>query len=187
MNSSPISSSGQNDQCAAIPKTFPRLPTWPNCYICPNPNLLQRSEIWIYCRNLKSKFKWSITWWGGSCIERFIPVIRPRPCLCTIIQPTAFHWTVAIFCTSFCISLNIFTVLGNVANYLHIGLHFAELLLIICTLVWILLNFILHFTELLLEICTLVCISLNFILQCSELHFISVHFNESEAVSAHSQ
>ena len=37
-------------------------PTSPNCYICPNPNLLPRSEIWIYCRNLKSKFKWSITW-----------------------------------------------------------------------------------------------------------------------------
>ena len=105
-------------------------------------------KIWIYCRNLKSKFKWSITWSGGSCIERFIPVIRPRPCLCTIIQPTAFHWTVAIFCTSFCISLNIFTVLGNVANYLHIGLHFLELFL--------------HFTELLLIICSLVCISLNF-------------------------
>ena len=26
----------------------------PNCYICPNPNLLHGSEIRIYCRNLKS-------------------------------------------------------------------------------------------------------------------------------------
>ena len=131
-------------------------------------------KIWIYCRNLKSKFKWSITWSGGSCIERFIPVIRPRPCLCTIIQPTAFHWTVAIF-------------LHIVLHFTEHYLQFSEMLLIICTLVWILLNFILHFAELLLDICTLVCISLNFILQCSELHFISVHFNESEAVSAHSQ
>ena len=128
------SSSGQNDQSAAIPKTFPRLthpPTHPPDLIATFAQIqiyCAGLKIWIYCRNLKSKFKWSITWSGGSCIERFIPVIRPRPCLCTIIQPTAFHWTVAIF--------------------LHIVVHFTE--------------HFLQFSEMLLIICTLVCISLNF-------------------------
>ena len=97
------SSSGQNDQSAAIPKTFPRLTHPPSDLIATFAQIqiyCAGLKIWIYCRNLKSKFKWSITWSGGSCIERFIPVIRRHPCLsCISIHPLlpilciALYWT----------------------------------------------------------------------------------------------
>ena len=78
----------------------------PNCYICPNPNLLHGSEIRIYCRNLKSNSEIlassgllldraaaelsDLFLWSGYAISLYL--IHPVPLHLVVIHVLAHTW-----------------------------------------------------------------------------------------------